>query len=87
MPKKKSKKSVNRFDKLFLLTWKKVFLGVIAWFVAVILHNLVYAFIVGVLKIEIVDEPFFFIIAVLVIPLYFLISIVYTLIKLVKRGR
>lgn len=83
---KKRKKKENRFDKFFLLTWKKIFIGIIAWFIAVIIHNLIYAFFMGVLNIDF-DEPFFFIIAIFVIPLYFLISIVYTLIKLVKRKR
>ena len=58
----------NKLDKFFLLSWKKIFFGLIVWVSAVVLHNLIYTFITGVLKIEIADEPFFFVIAVIVIP-------------------
>ncbi len=84
MKKNKTKKS---FDKFFLLTWKKIAITLMIWIGAVFFHNMIYAFIVGVLKIEIVDEPFFFIIAVIVIPVYFIISVVYTLIKRLKNTK
>ncbi|MDD5012425.1 MAG: hypothetical protein PHQ66_02145 [Candidatus Nanoarchaeia archaeon] len=82
---KKINKRKNKFDRFFLLNWKKIFLGMIIWVGAVVLHNLTYAFIIGVLKINIVDEPFFFVIAVIFIPLYFLISIIYTLIQKLRK--
>lgn len=77
----------NKLDKYFLLSWKKFFLIVIAWVVSVILHNLTYAFMVGILKMDIADEAFFFIIAIIVIPSYFLISVIYTAFKLFKKRK
>jgi hypothetical protein len=81
--KKKKRGKENKFNRWFLLSWKKVFFGVIVWIGAVILHNLTYVFITEILKIEIDDEPFFFVIAVIVIPAYFLIMIIYTLVKMI----
>ena len=75
----------KKLDKFFLLSWKKIFFGAIVWISAVVLHNLIYTFITGVLKIEIADEPFFFVIAVIVIPIYFLIAIVYTIMYILKK--
>ncbi len=75
------KRRKNKISEFFLLSWKKTAIALIIWILAVFLHNMVYAFIVGILKIDIADEPFFFIIAVFIIPAYFLISIIYTLIK------
>ena len=59
---------------LFLLSWKKLWLIIIIGFVSIMLHNLWYA----VFKFE---EAFFFIIVVFIIPIYFLISLIYSLIK------
>lgn len=66
--------------KLFLLTWKKILLTIVFWFGAVALHNLVGA-LLGF------EEAVFFIIAVIILPLYFLVSLVYTAIKIVKDRR
>ena len=68
-------KKRNKFDKL---SWKKFGIIIASWFVAVILHNLVYA----LLKI---DEALFFIIAIIIIPAYFIISLVYSLIKKITK--
>ncbi|MBU2633835.1 MAG: hypothetical protein KJ674_01170 [Nanoarchaeota archaeon] len=57
---------------LFLLTWKKILLIIASFVVSVILHNLVS----GLLGVE---EPVFFIISVIIIPIYFLICIGYSL--------
>jgi hypothetical protein len=65
---------------LLYITWKKTGILIILWIVAVVLHNLTYAFFLGVLGIEF-EEPVFFLIANVVIPLYFIISIIYTLYK------
>ena len=74
-----------KFEKYFLLNWKKVLVIIAAWFLAVILHNMTYAFFMYFLKIEL-EEPVFFMLAIIVIPLYFIISIVYTIIdKLQKK--
>jgi hypothetical protein len=68
----------NIYDKLFLLSWKKVWIIVVGGFVSILLHN----FISGAIGKE---EPVFFIIAVLLIPIYFFINVVYSLIKGGKR--
>jgi len=66
------------WDKLFLISWKKSILIVVSWFVAVLLHNAVDA-------IFHVEEAFFFILAVIVIPLYTLVFIIYNSIRLVQK--
>jgi len=84
------KKKFN-LSEFFTLNWKKVFLIIVAWFVAVILHNIVYGLGIyfwgenfwGVNG----DEAFFFIIAIFVIPVYFLISVVYSLIKWLRKKK
>ena len=63
--------------KLFLLSWKRVAIIVGAWIAAVILHNALSA----LLRVE---EPLFFIIAIFVIPIYAIISVIYTIYKKVK---
>lgn len=65
-------------EKYFLLNWKKIITIIIAWILAVILHNAVYA-------IFNIEEAVFFLLAVIVIPLYFIISVVYTIINKVKK--
>ena len=57
---------------------------VVAWFLAVVLHNLVYALSEISGKNLAIGEVFFFIIANLVIPVYFLISFIYTTVKMIK---
>ena len=91
MKKRKSKIRKNIFSKIFLLSWKKFFGIVIVWFLAVVLHNVVYGLGIhfggedfwGLNG----DEAFFFIIAIIIIPIYFLISIIYTLIKKMKKRK
>jgi len=61
-----------RFKTIFLLSRKKLGIAVILWFILIILHNIL----ANLLKAE---ELFFFILAVLVVPTYFAISILYTL--------
>lgn len=76
-----AKKKQNKLDKFLLVNWKKILLIIVAWFVAVILHNVIYGVIKYFNPAFTGDEAFFFIIAVIVIPLYFIISLVYSLIK------
>ena len=76
---KKSKKT-----NFFLLSWKKVGIILILWVAAVIMHNLVYAFFLGVLGIEF-EEAVFFLFANLVLPIYFIVCIFYSLVKLIKK--
>ena len=72
------------FDKWFLLTWKKILIIVAGWFLAVILHNLFYALSEISGKNLAIGEVFFFLIAVIIIPLYFIMCLVYSLIKMIK---
>ena len=74
------KKTKKKIDKWFLLSTKKagMFLG--AWILAVILHNLIY----GLFNVE---EAFFFILAVIVIPLYFIICIIYTILYFTRQRK
>lgn len=67
-------KSKKRSQKFLLLTWKSFFVMAIAWLLSVSLHN----FVSGLINKE---EPFFFILAVIIIPAYFIISLIYTIIK------
>ncbi len=85
MKKRKVTRKKNNFDKYFLFSWKKIFFGIIVWIAAVILHNFIYGLGIyfggenfwgpnG-------DEAFFFIVAIFVIPAYFVIMTIYTLIR------
>jgi hypothetical protein len=74
-------------DKYLLLNWKRILLVISAWFAAVILHNLVYALFQRFFDASGGDEPFFFILAVIVIPLYALVALVYTGGRLLTRRR
>ena len=74
----KSKQKRNNFDKYFLLSWKKLLAIVIIWFATVLLHNFWY-FLFNF------EEAIFFILAVIIIPLYTLISMVYTTFKTFKN--
>jgi len=72
-------------EKYLLLNWKRVLIIIIAWVVAVILHNLTYALFYEYFSKTGGDEPVFFIIAVIIIPLYFIIAIIYTIINKIKK--
>lgn len=80
------KKRRNNFDKWFLLSWKKIAIVLIAWIVAFVLHNLGSALISIILGTEF-EEAVFFLLATIVIPVYFIISIIYTLIRKLKRRK
>lgn len=69
-------------DTYLQLTWKRVLLIAGAWVLAVVLHNLLYALFFSNTG---GDEPFFFIIAVIVIPLYFIASLLYSAITFVRK--
>lgn len=68
-------------DKYFLLNWKRVLIVAGAWVLAVLLHNAVYALFFDYFQRTGGDEPFFFILAVIVIPLYFIVALVYTVVR------
>lgn len=73
-----------KLDKYLLLSWKRVLIIACAWMLSVLLHNLIYGLFYDYFRRTGGDEPVFFILAVIVIPIYFIISLVYTLIKLVR---
>jgi len=67
----------NSWDLWFLLTWRKALYVLAAWAACVVLHNLTYALLVKFWGFK-GDEPFFFLLAVVVIPVYALIALAYT---------
>jgi hypothetical protein len=69
-----------KLNKFFTLTWKKLWIVVVTGFVSIILHNLVGA-LIGL------EEAFFFIIAVFLVPGYILIAVPFTLLNLFKNRR
>ena len=82
--------NLNLADKLFLLTWKKLLLIPGAWFLCVLLHNAIYGLFQSFFEPG-GDEPFFFLLAVVVIPIYTLACLVFSAVrvgwKLVVRPR
>jgi len=75
---KRGRKNKNKLDKYFLLTWKKTWMIIAGWFLAVILHNAFYALFNF-------EEAFFFIIAVIVIPIYVIIVLIYSLVRKLSK--
>lgn len=72
------KKKISAKD-LFLISWRKLWVLVVGGFVSILLHNAIYALFN-------VEEAFFFILVIFVIPIYFLIVVVYSLIyKFTKK--
>ncbi len=71
----------NKLDFLFLLNKKKFLITVAAWIASVILHNLVYGLFQEYFDTHGGDEPYFFILAIIIIPLYAIIAFIYSVIK------
>jgi len=71
-------------DNLFRLTLKRLFLIVAAWVLCVVLHNVVYALFQDFFGPH-GDEPVFFLLAIVVIPLYFVLSLAYTVVQLLRH--
>lgn len=67
-----------KLERYFLLNWKKVLIIIGSWVLAVLLHNLLSA-LLGL------EEAFFFIVAVFIIPIYVLFSVIYTIVYYVKK--
>lgn len=70
------------YDKFLLLSWRTVLI-IPAWILSVLLHNFIYAAFYDHYTRMGGDEAVFFILAIPVIPLYFIISLLYTVIRLV----
>lgn len=78
-------KPISLFDALFLLSWKRILVIICAFILSVVLHNVIYAlFYFG--GPEGGDEPFFFFLAVIGIPCYFVASLAYTVIRKMRRN-
>lgn len=71
------------YEKFLLLSWRTVLI-IPAWILSAILHNLVYAAFYDHYARTGGDEAVFFFLFLLVIPLYLIISLVYTVIRLVR---
>ena len=74
------RKNRQVIKKYILLDKKKLFYICVAWIIAVILHNLIYALFQ-------VEEALLFIIAVIIIPIYLIIAISYTLLKFLRKNK
>jgi len=83
----KKEEQKMKIKEFFKLSWKKLWIIIISWFVAVLLHNLVYALLYNYFQATGGDEPFFFIIAGIIIPLYFLIVVIYTAFIVIKNKK
>ena len=87
LPIRKKVKIPRKKTNIFLLSWRKTGIMIIAWILAVFFHNLVYALFYGYYSRTGGDEPVFFLIATVAIPLYFLVSIVYTIFQKVRKKK
>jgi len=67
-----------KLKSIFLLTPIKLLLIPVSWVLAMLLHNFVYGLFKDFFDRHETDEPVFFLIAMVVIPLYLLICFVYT---------
>ena len=67
-------------DKMLRLSLRNLLLIAGAWILCVVLHNLVYALLQDSFGPN-GDEPFFLILAVVVIPAYFLLALAYTVVQ------
>ena len=75
----------TRYDKYLLLSWRRFAIIACAWVLSVVLHNVIYGLFYEHFSLTGGDEPVFFILAIFVIPLYFIISLVYTVIRKVGK--
>jgi len=73
-------------DKLLRLTWRRLLLIIAAWVLCVVMHNAIYALFHDFFGPQ-GDEPVFFLLAVVLIPLYLVISLAYTAIRLIRQRR
>jgi len=65
---------------LFLFSWRKLWIIVVAGFISIVLHNAISALFNT-------EEAFFFIIVIFVLPIYFLVMIIYSIIYKLKKKR
>jgi hypothetical protein len=67
-------------EDLFLFSWRKLWMIVVAGFVSIVLHNLISALFNT-------EEAFFFIVVIFVIPIYFVVMVVYSIIHKLMEMR
>jgi len=65
---------------LFLISWRKLWIIVVGGFVSILLHNIISALLN-------VEEAFFFILVIFVIPIYFLVMVVYSIVYWLMRRK
>ncbi len=75
-----------RIDHVLRLTSRRLGVIVVLWLVAVVLHNVLYGLLYRFFDPE-WDEPVFFFVAGLAIPLYLLMATIYTLLFRIKKGQ
>lgn len=68
-----------KWDNALKLSWKRFGITILSWILCVILHNAIYA-LFGF------EEALFFIIAVIIIPIYIIVSLIYTIIKKIRSS-
>jgi hypothetical protein len=76
-PEKSSEKIFTKGNKYLFLSWQKILVIILAWFMSIVLHNVFYM-VFGI------EEAVFFIVAVIVIPIYFAVSFIYSFIKILR---
>ena len=69
-----------KLSNLFMLNWRKIWLIVVVGFISIIIHNMMCALLGK-------EEVFFLSIVLFVLPVYFILSLIYTLIKISKKTK
>jgi len=72
-------------ERYLLLSWRTIALFPIAWVVAVLFHGINYALFFDHFRRIGGDEPVFFILALIVIPLFFVAALIYTVAVKARR--
>ena len=68
----KNRRRKSNLAKFFLLDEERTIGAIVLWIFAVVAHNAIFGF-------YMIEEPFFFTLAVIIIPAYLIASIIYTL--------
>jgi len=66
------------WKKYLLMSWRKLWIIVVGGFIGILLHN-------GISALLGVEEAFFFIFVVFVLPIYFILSVIYSLIYILTK--
>jgi hypothetical protein len=83
------KKSVKWHEKYFLLSWRKAWMIPAAWIFSFIMHGVIYGLGIYFFGQDFWgaggDEPVFFILTVIIIPIYAIAVLVYSLVWLIRK--